>query len=67
MSLLEYPQTNPYLGMRPEQLENEIQELVCEEADHEYRHDFEHADMAREHRLQATEALLRLSGVRFYE
>lgn len=68
MAIIEhYPVTNPYQDWRPEQLENEIQELVCAEQDHEYRHDFEHADMAREHRLMATEALLGRTGMRFYD
>ena len=61
MKLLE----NPYLGMEIEKLQDEITELSCEIDDWEYRRDYEHADMAREHRHMATEALLRICNVRF--
>lgn len=52
---------NPYMSYSIEFLQNEIVELTCEEQDHEYRHDFEHADQARHHRNLATQAIIAIA------
>lgn len=61
MSLLE----NPYMGFDVKYLETEICELQRTVEDSEIHGDYYYAEVSREHLHEATEALLRLAGVRW--
>ena len=61
--IYEHDYTNPYLSYLPEQLQDFIQELICEEEDCAIHGLTEHMEAVREHRNQATDALLTIAGV----
>ena len=63
MAIFEMTGANPYMEFTPEQLEAEITELACEVLDWQQRGDITHAEIADQHRVLATQALLNLAGV----
>ena len=61
--MYEHDYSNPYLSYLPEQLQDFITELCCEEEDCVMHGLLEQLDTVREHKAQATQALLNLAGV----
>lgn len=59
----EHDYRNPYLQYLPEQLQDFITELICQEQDCVLHGLEEQLDTVRQHRVDATDALLKMSGV----